>query len=157
MSGGELPATLPLAWLIDEHWGKAYPIADRASIGRGAENKIILRDQSVSRLHAEITRDGDRYVLRSLGSSATRINGTTVAAPHELAEGDLIEIAFSELRFTRKSPTADLLVVARDSLAPTDALEAPTGVGMRAAESTKAVGNLVRRILRRLTRRSNTD
>lgn len=157
MSLEQLPSTLPLAWLIDEHFGKAYPIGDHASIGRGGENKVILRDNTVSRVHADIERNGERYTLFSHGASGTRVNGVPVADTRELQEGDLIEIAYAELRFTRRTPTAEMLVVARDSLTPLDGAEMPTGVALRAARPLSWLKRWWRRLIGWLTRRRNTD
>jgi predicted component of type VI protein secretion system len=156
----DLSDTLRLAWLVDEHWGKAYPIGDRVTIGRGPENKVILRDSQVSRVHAEVLREEDHFILRSLGASGTTVNGVQAQATHRLKDGDLIEIAFSVLRFQTKAPESDLLVVARDMPTPVDDQEAPTAASMRAANrsSVPAVGHRYWQWLRRwLTRRPKTD
>jgi hypothetical protein len=48
----------------------------RITIGRGLDNDIVLEDASVSRHHAEITREGGRAEVHDLGST----NGTWVNA-----------------------------------------------------------------------------
>jgi len=42
------------------------------TFGRGDENDVVLANPSASRVHAEVHRQGDRYVLCDRGSS----NGT---------------------------------------------------------------------------------
>ena len=114
------------AWLIDQRWAKAYPLADATTVGRGAECMVVLRDPAVSRRHAEITREGEAYVLRAMGSSGTLLNGVRVATDCVLQEGDLIEIAFTVLRFTKLAPTGEMFVVRRDAVYSRDRLEVPT-------------------------------
>lgn len=49
-------------------------LGDRTLIGRSPECDVFLDDVTVSRRHAEIVRDGERFVVRDLGS----LNGTFV-------------------------------------------------------------------------------
>jgi pSer/pThr/pTyr-binding forkhead associated (FHA) protein len=50
------------------------PDADKTLIGRSPECDVFLDDVTVSRRHAELTRDGDTFAIRDLGS----LNGTYV-------------------------------------------------------------------------------
>jgi hypothetical protein len=89
------------AHLIDERWGVAHALRrDCTQIGRDATNTIIVRDMAASRFHAEVRREGDAHVLHALGSTETRLNGRPATAPCALAEGDVIEIVYTKLRFT---------------------------------------------------------
>ena len=73
--------------------------AERLSIGRHAENRLVLREIAVSRRHATISRDGDDSILRDLDSRhGTSVNGESVKR-HRLAHGDLIAICGSTLLF----------------------------------------------------------
>lgn len=114
------------AWLIDQRWAKAYPLAESTTVGRGADCTVVLRDPAVSRRHAEITQEGEAYVLRSMGSAGTTLNGVRVATNCVLQEGDLIEIAFTILRFTKLAPTGEMFVVPRDAVYSRDRIELPT-------------------------------
>jgi pSer/pThr/pTyr-binding forkhead associated (FHA) protein len=114
------------AWLIDQRWAKAYPLAESTTVGRGAECTVVLRDPAVSRRHAEISREGEAYVLRSMGSAGTTLNGVRVATDCVLEEGDLIGIAFTVLRFTKLAPTGEMFVVPRDAVHSRDRIELPT-------------------------------
>ncbi|MFN2587321.1 MAG: FhaA domain-containing protein [Actinomycetota bacterium] len=68
-------------------------------IGRMSTNDVVLSDPNVSRRHAELRRDGDRWVLVDLGST----NGTTVngklAREHELNHGDRLMFGSTRIRF----------------------------------------------------------
>jgi pSer/pThr/pTyr-binding forkhead associated (FHA) protein len=44
----------------------------RITIGRSARNDVCVPDPFASRVHAEVRREGDQYLLQDLGSA----NGT---------------------------------------------------------------------------------
>src|SRR4051794_30994046 len=94
------PAAVTSAWLFvvsDDRRGRRYPLdAPRVRIGRGTMNEIVTGDPRASRLHAEIRRQGERYLLSDLASTnGTTLNGQRVTET-ELHDGDLIQIgAFS--------------------------------------------------------------
>lgn len=126
---------IPSAWLIDEHWGKAYRLKGETTIGRGPQNAIILRVGEVSRLHAEVRFEDGDFRLRGFGSSGTSLNGVPVAEqPRSLREGDRIDIAFTTLRFTHRDPAEiDALEISRDLPTPRESVEVPTHASLRAA------------------------
>jgi len=63
-------------------------------IGRGEECDVILPERPVSRLHAEIRREGNRYLLRDLDSkNGTYLNGQDIDGPVPLQDGDEIQVA----------------------------------------------------------------
>jgi hypothetical protein len=72
--------------------GNPYP--DRISVGRARNCDVVMRDPSVSKLHAHFRlRDGGKLDLIDLGSAnGTRINGRVLAAnnPEWVAAGDTI-------------------------------------------------------------------
>ena len=73
----------------DESFALGEP---RMTIGRGDEADIKLADWFVSKLHAEIERRGDKYILRDLGSwRHTCINGERVEE-RVLEPGDQITL-----------------------------------------------------------------
>jgi pSer/pThr/pTyr-binding forkhead associated (FHA) protein len=68
-------------------------------IGRLSSNDVVLSDPNVSRQHARLRRDGDRWVLQDLGSTnGTAVNGSA-ATEHELHHGDRLSFGTSELLF----------------------------------------------------------
>ena len=70
------------------------------SLGRDAGSTIRINDEHVSTHHAEIRRRGSRWVLRDLGSTnGTAVNGTSVKGERVLADGDVIALGATSLRF----------------------------------------------------------
>ncbi|HEX2743271.1 MAG TPA: DUF1707 and FHA domain-containing protein [Streptosporangiaceae bacterium] len=64
----------------------------RFTIGRTRDCDLCLTDLSVSRLHAELVRNGDGWLLNDLGShNGTRLNGWLVRETVPVREGDLVE------------------------------------------------------------------
>ena len=144
------------AWLVDERWAKAYPLSEVCTIGRGEHNTVILRDPAVSRLHAEIRKDAGSYVLHAQGASGTRVNGLGIGDTCQLHDGDVIEIAFSMLRFTTRPPTTEMVVIPRDTPTYVDSTETPTHAKLRAADR-RGVLRAWRRFLLWLTGGAKTD
>ena len=114
------------AWLVDERWFKAYPLVEETTIGRGSKCSIILRDPAVSRVHAVVSKHPSGYRVNPQGASGTKLNGNSIDTPVLLQEGDVLEIAFTALRFTTKAPTGEMFVVSRDYPTHLDRLEPPT-------------------------------
>ena len=80
---------------------RVVPIEDdRFTIGRSHGNSLSLNSAEISRLHAEIVKEKDRYILRDLSSRAgTLVNDETVVE-HTLDHDDRIWIGrHSDLRF----------------------------------------------------------
>jgi serine phosphatase RsbU (regulator of sigma subunit) len=72
----------------------------RITIGRSARNDVCIPDPFASRVHAEVRREGDVYVMQDLGSAnGTLFNGARVEAPMTLATGDRIQIGETEIEF----------------------------------------------------------
>ena len=74
---------------------QSWPLeAQETTIGRWPDNDVVIADRWVSRHHARIVRRGLRYVIEDLGSkNDTFVNGQRLTAPHELEDGDRIQIA----------------------------------------------------------------
>lgn len=112
--------TIPVRTLADRGWdaGVAPPptgrlvvmstqlagaefLLDRASlvIGRTAENDIVLNHKSISRHHAKVIRDGERFVVVDLESAnGVRVNGTQQERM-VLDSGDVIELGHVRLKY----------------------------------------------------------
>jgi serine phosphatase RsbU (regulator of sigma subunit) len=72
----------------------------RITIGRSARNDVCIPDPFASRVHAEVRREGDLYVMQDLGSAnGTLFNGARAEAPMPLAPGDRIQIGETEIEF----------------------------------------------------------
>src|SRR3982751_3175762 len=60
--------------------GVTHELVDEAiTIGRGADNTIVVNDPSISTHHAQLLLEGDTYRLKDLDSTnGTRVNGKPV-------------------------------------------------------------------------------
>jgi hypothetical protein len=68
-------------------------------IGRSRECEMVLADPNVSRQHAEVRRDGGRWVIHDLGSTnGIKVNGRSVDRA-QLEPGDRITLGLTELTF----------------------------------------------------------
>jgi serine phosphatase RsbU (regulator of sigma subunit) len=92
-------------WAIDQ---------SPAGVGRSSRNAIHLPDATVSKEHAELSRDGTRWRVRDLGSrNGTRVNGRDATDPTVLAPGDWIEVGHVMLRVAEEKPQATVLIDAQ--------------------------------------------
>ena len=70
----------------------------RITIGRSARNDLCIPDPFASRVHAEVRREGDEYILQDLGSAnGTLYNGATVEGAIHLTTGGRIQIGETEI------------------------------------------------------------
>jgi hypothetical protein len=78
----------------------ALPASDREVVlGRSRDCDCVLADPSVSRRHAQLRRDGGRWLLRDLGSrNGTRVNGMRVLDEVEVGPGDRVSFGDARLR-----------------------------------------------------------
>jgi DNA-binding response OmpR family regulator len=63
---------------------------DVCTIGRHRTCDIVVYQEIASRLHAEIKREGPRYVLHDKSTNGTFVNNSRINKPHLLRSGDLI-------------------------------------------------------------------
>ncbi len=72
----------------------------RITIGRSARNDLCIPDPFASRVHAEVRREGDQYILQDLGSAnGTLYNGASVEGAIPLNSGGRIQIGETEIVF----------------------------------------------------------
>lgn len=82
-------------------------VTPRTTIGRSDESDIKFDDSMVSRKHAVITHENDKFLVKDLGSyQGTKVNGRTIHR-HPLQHGDGIQIATHVLQF--KAYTAETI------------------------------------------------
>jgi predicted component of type VI protein secretion system len=89
--------------------GRLLPLADGLTIGRGPDAAVQLPDAAVSRLHAIVRRQGERWLISDCGSrNGTRVNDARLPAfvDHPLRDGDRVAVANQMLR-VRLTPSAD--------------------------------------------------
>lgn len=95
--------------LTGERWTVG---GDEFLIGRGADCQIVLPERQVSRHHAKIVAEGEKYILHDLGSkNGTHLNGERVRGFIQLRDGDEIQIALRvKLLFIGTDATVPLIV-----------------------------------------------
>ena len=114
--GDEVPsASLLVIQGVDQ--GTRFEIGSgRIRLGRGAQNEIRILDTEVSRRHATISGQGDRYVLQDDNSSnGSFVNGQAVRS-QVLRNGDQVQIGRSILLFQSGGGDASSMVADRVDL-----------------------------------------
>jgi serine phosphatase RsbU (regulator of sigma subunit)/pSer/pThr/pTyr-binding forkhead associated (FHA) protein len=90
----------------------------RITIGRSARNDLCIPDPFASRVHAEVRREGDQYILQDLGSAnGTLYNGTTVEGAVPLTTGGRIQIGETEIVFNDGNAAAGMPTMITDQRA----------------------------------------
>jgi sigma-B regulation protein RsbU (phosphoserine phosphatase) len=90
----------------------------RITIGRSARNDLCIPDPFASRVHAEVRREGDQYILQDLGSAnGTLYNGGTVEGAVPLNNGGRIQIGETEIVFNDGSIGAGMATMITDQQA----------------------------------------
>jgi hypothetical protein len=92
-------ADLRAAWQRPHVPVLALPRTDRClTLGRSRDCDCVLAEPSVSRRHAELRREGARWLLRDLGSrNGTRVNGVRLLDEAEVCPGD--RVSFGDAGF----------------------------------------------------------
>ena len=84
------------------------------TLGRARESDVVIPDRSVSRRHALLKRDGDRFLVLDAGSSnGTSINGRNVLTrlagpPSPLAQGDTLRVGSLEFTFVHAAALREM-------------------------------------------------
>ena len=72
-------------------------------IGRDPANGLRLSHDTVSRLHAELSRQGSMWILRDLGSTnGTTVNGRRVTGAVAVQDGDMVGFGRMSFRLTAR-------------------------------------------------------
>lgn len=78
------------------------------TLGRDPHGNLVINSPLVSRLHARITADGPRFLLRDAGSvNGTYVNGSRLTEARPLADNDMIGLGSRAaiLRYVDPDPT----------------------------------------------------
>ncbi len=90
----EISESIPcLLVMAGPHVGRIYPIRQATTIiGRSSECDVAIKDQTISRAHAQIVIDGGQVILIDLDSTnGTFVNQMPVREQH-LREGDKLQL-----------------------------------------------------------------
>jgi hypothetical protein len=81
---------------------------DRFSIGRDASCDLAIADMTVSRLHAQLERTPDGWLLSDLESTnGTRVNGWRVRGQVPVRVGDIVSFGSLDVVFSSVTPRGD--------------------------------------------------
>src|SRR5437764_463901 len=79
-------------------------------LGRSKENQVVLRDEHVSRVHAEIYQQSGMWIVRDAGGrNGTRVNSQVISEPTALEPDSLITVGKTSIRFTVEPDTKPTL------------------------------------------------
>ncbi|MCP3141232.1 FHA domain-containing protein [Pyxidicoccus xibeiensis] len=111
--------------------GRTHALAEPCTeLGRGSEATLRLRDRAVSRTHARILQDEAGFTLEDLHSpNGVFLNGQRVRGSTPLADGDVIELGRSLLRFQAAVEEPPPPPEPAPPPEPVTPLEAPPGDG----------------------------
>ncbi|MEJ2208361.1 MAG: FHA domain-containing protein [Anaerolineae bacterium] len=99
-------------------------------IGRGSGSDLIIQDDQASRQHAEISRQGDQYFIRDLGSTnGTFVNGQRISGTQPLQPGDQIRIGETTMGFQAAPLAAAPVASDWDSDLWQESVAAPAAAG----------------------------
>jgi len=100
------------------------------SIGRDIANDFVINDAEVSRMHAKLTLEGDRYKIEDLNSTnGTYIDGQRLIGPHLMAIGEIIMFGDNVgVVFDGEPATPDLTVPSAVDLGSTPVAAVPAPV-----------------------------
>jgi len=80
---------------------------DRTTIGRAANNDIVLEDEAASSQHCYISRRAGRFILHDLNSTnGTTLNSQPVLTETPLQDKQVVQVGSSEMMF--ESDTQDV-------------------------------------------------
>src|SRR5262249_22757359 len=127
---------------------------ETVTLGRSRSNTVVLQDEHASRQHAQITWEGDRWVLQDLGTlNGTFVNGEKLGQGRVLAHGQVIGIADMRLRFAVFDPSMLQTAETTGTVLLPDDLSCLYDFMTGAAKETEPQG-LVERTLETLARRT---
>lgn len=96
-----IPTATATAAVIVLDSGERIPLlANLATVGRQSDCHIVIDDHNVSRIHAEIRRTIDGWVVTDRGSTnGTKVNGERIVTGRVLVSGDTIAFGSAPVRF----------------------------------------------------------
>lgn len=103
--------------LQDQELVKVQLREELTTLGRSGSCVVAIAHPTVSRLHARIELQHDRYVIFDAGSAnGTFVNGSKIEHAHQLSTGDEIWLGTSEVTLHFSDP--EETVVAKPQISP---------------------------------------
>lgn len=93
-------------------------LSDRITIGKSRQCDVVLPDDSVSRQHVEIVREGDAYRVVDRGSTNGSFVGGARVTDAFLKPGDVLGVGKVQLRFLPRDARAELLPSDKERFGP---------------------------------------
>jgi hypothetical protein len=102
----DLPAQEPFGYLrvvrggdTPLQSGDSFPLNAHTTLGRAADNHVVLPDTYVSSYHARLDhRDGEWWLSDLDSRNGTRLNDVPISKPVPLVDGDIIGVGQVELK-----------------------------------------------------------
>lgn len=104
-SNAEVESTIPTTAATDpvivlDSGERITLLGNLATVGRQSDCHIVIDDHNVSRIHAEIRRTTDGWVITDRGSTnGTKVNGEKIVTGRLLVNGDTIAFGSAPVRF----------------------------------------------------------
>lgn len=108
---GQTPLTTMAQYVLEildgDRAGEVLPVTDQPlRIGRKPSNDLVLADEKTSGVHCEVVREGDRHVLRDLGSTnGTFLDGRRITEL-VLSPGDVVTVGRLRVKFRDREAAA---------------------------------------------------
>jgi pSer/pThr/pTyr-binding forkhead associated (FHA) protein/outer membrane protein assembly factor BamB len=103
--------------------GRIFDLKLPATIGRGAQNTVLIDDDTASTQHARISDDGNGWRIDDLGSTnGTFVNNAKISSS-ALSNGDKVRFGKVDMRFDTGAP-----MPSRTTVMPTVSIETRTAV-----------------------------
>lgn len=89
--------------------GKTFDLqGPSATIGREANNEVVINDPEVSRKHTRLTFQGGTWVIEDLGSTnGTFVNESRLSGPYSLRLGDVVGLG-EKIKLIYETSSADM-------------------------------------------------
>ncbi len=112
------PAGLLALVLSGSHKGTSKVVGGRLTIGKAADNDLVLTDDTVSRHHCEIVRAPDGLHVRDLDSTnGTKIDGTRIREAM-VQPGSVLKVGEVEIQFRPSVQKVEVLPSDKTSFGP---------------------------------------
>jgi transcriptional regulator with GAF, ATPase, and Fis domain len=109
---------LTLVVLSGSRKGTVVPVGDTTRVGKADDNDLVLPDDTVSRHHCELVREGEAVRVRDLGSTnGTRVDGTRVGDAL-LSPGAVLKVGEVEVALRPAARRSDVLPSDATSFGP---------------------------------------